>query len=198
MGDGCEEGDGLGGRLGGAGGMARVACAFVCVCVRARARLFWGAARWCFFFLGWAARRQKKNRGLQSTSTHAHISTPKQTNTHTTRPRAHTRAPVVRLEQRDDLVAAELLRVLLSNVHDQLQVGRHVGHQQLAQALERPLGGQRAEKLEQRLRVDRVHVDDRALDVLEVGVVLFGCGGGGGWVLGGVVCVGVGERERER
>mmetsp|Transcript_5001 Transcript_5001/g.13054 ORF Transcript_5001/g.13054 Transcript_5001/m.13054 type:complete len:1209 (-) Transcript_5001:895-4521(-) len=76
------------------------------------------------------------------------------------------------LEQRDDLLRANLLGVLLAHVHDELQILASVHLHQLAQALERPLGRQAAKILQKRLRVHGVRVDDDALDVAEVGVVL--------------------------
>ena len=76
------------------------------------------------------------------------------------------------LEQLDDLLRRQLLRVLLGHLDDELQVLPHVHRQQLAQALERPVARQRAEELDERGGLDGVRVHDDALDVRQVRVVL--------------------------
>lgn len=77
------------------------------------------------------------------------------------------------LEQVDDPRRADLLGVLLGDLHDERQVGLGIRPQELPEALEGPLGGQGAEELDEGLRVEGVGVDDDAADVREVGVVLF-------------------------
>jgi hypothetical protein len=79
---------------------------------------------------------------------------------------------VVLLEQAHDGLRGELLGVLLADVDDDLQILPLVRHQELADALERPLAAQGAEPLGQRLRVDGVRVDAAPLQVRHLGVVL--------------------------
>ena len=81
-------------------------------------------------------------------------------------------AAVVLLKQADDGVGGELLGVLLADVDDDLKVLARVGDEQLAHALQRPLAGQGAEPLDERLGFDGMGVDAAALEVRELGVVL--------------------------
>mmetsp|Transcript_10474 Transcript_10474/g.36145 ORF Transcript_10474/g.36145 Transcript_10474/m.36145 type:complete len:1393 (-) Transcript_10474:82-4260(-) len=78
------------------------------------------------------------------------------------------------LKELNDSRRSDLLGVLLSNLDDQLQVLLHVDGQHLLEAGEGPLWGQGAEELHQSLGLDCMSVDDDALDVREVAVVLQG------------------------
>mmetsp|Transcript_40808 Transcript_40808/g.97021 ORF Transcript_40808/g.97021 Transcript_40808/m.97021 type:complete len:941 (+) Transcript_40808:1922-4744(+) len=80
----------------------------------------------------------------------------------------------VRLEELDDPLPGQLLRVFLSNLHHKLQVLPHVCRQELPQAVERPVRAEVAKVLHQRLWLNGMRVDDDALDVREVSVVLEG------------------------
>mmetsp|Transcript_20370 Transcript_20370/g.72036 ORF Transcript_20370/g.72036 Transcript_20370/m.72036 type:complete len:1359 (-) Transcript_20370:1324-5400(-) len=76
---------------------------------------------------------------------------------------------VVLLEQRDEALRHQVLRVLGGHLDDHLQVGADVHRQQLVQALQAVLRRHRAEESLEELRRDGVRVDDDALDVVDVG-----------------------------
>ena len=84
----------------------------------------------------------------------------------------HTLGGVVILEELEDGVGTDLLGVLLAHVDDDLEVLPRVGHEQLLDAIERPLPTEGAEPLEERLGVDGVRVDAASLQVGHIGVVL--------------------------
>ena len=66
----------------------------------------------------------------------------------------HALGGVVLLEELEDGISADLFSVLLAHVDDDLEVLPGVGHEQLLDARERPLPGEGAKPLEERLGVD--------------------------------------------
>mmetsp|Transcript_6965 Transcript_6965/g.21992 ORF Transcript_6965/g.21992 Transcript_6965/m.21992 type:complete len:406 (+) Transcript_6965:2970-4187(+) len=72
---------------------------------------------------------------------------------------------LVRLEELDQLLGGELLRVLARDLHDDLQVCAQVGAHHVVQALEGHIRRKRAHVLEQPFGVEQVSARDAALDV---------------------------------
>ena len=81
---------------------------------------------------------------------------------------------VVIFEHLDEFLRCELLGILARNLHDELQILAHVGAQQVVHTLDRVFHGQGTEELDELLGLHELSATHRALDVVDVLIVLHG------------------------